>query len=116
MKTSPLSASVGPETNANSQIEMGSITITPTAPGTYSFVLDSYGYPSTSLNDTVTFNTDYDLDQASSSSPAYTGSIANPDMFTVTVTPEPATLGLITVAGLGLLTRRRRSALTNLGL
>jgi len=103
-----LSESSGVDTNGNGQIQMGSITITPTAPGTYTFVLDSYGYPSVSGDDTITFNSSYDLD-VTSTSPAYTGAISAPDTFTVVVpgVPEPATLSLAGVAGVGLLLRRR---------
>ena len=107
-----ITESQGADTNANSQIEIGSITITPTAPGTYTFVLDSYAYPSTSLNDTVTIDSNYDLQGQQFQPGLIPGTIANPETFTVTVagTPEPATLGLISVASLGLLARRRGTA------
>jgi PEP-CTERM motif len=104
------SASSGPVPNASGDIQIGSVTITPTVTTTY--VLGAENYPATKSADlTTTFTNGYDLD-ANSTSPAYTGAIANPETFSVVVAPvpEPASAAVLGIGALGLLTRRRRTA------
>jgi hypothetical protein len=103
--------------NANNEIELGSVTFMPTAPGAYMFSLNSYAAGAPDRSDNATYNSGYDLDLTDDAnnltlgpSGDYIGTTANPETFTVTVAsvPEPATVGLITVASLGLLARGRR--------
>ncbi len=103
-------ASSGPLPNASGDIQIGSITITTNVSNT--FVLGAENYPATKSADlTTTFNSLYDLDP-NSTSPAYTGAIANPETFSIVVAPvpEPTSLAVLGIGALGLLTRRRRIA------
>lgn len=101
--------------NANNEIELGSVTFTPTNTGVYTFSLNSYAAGAPNSSDNATYESGYDLDLTDDTGNetlgppgSYTGTSANPETFTVTVTPEPATIGLFAAAGLGLLARCRR--------
>jgi hypothetical protein len=116
-----IQASSGPVPNASGDVQIGSITVTPTATGTNTYVLANFNYPSTKSDDvTGTFGitggpsggNGFDLDPNNTGEFAFTGAIANPETFTVTVpaVPEPATISLLGVSALGILSRRRKLA------
>jgi hypothetical protein len=102
------SAPSGPLPNASGDIQIGSVTITTSVTNT--FTLGAFNYPATKSPDlTTTFTNGDDLD-ANSTSPAYTGAIANPETFSVVVAPvpEPTSAALLGISSLGLLARARR--------
>jgi hypothetical protein len=100
-------------------ILLGTVTITPTSAGTYSFSLANYSAPAKTGGYTQTFGNGpggstslgyFDLDPNNTGTYAYAGAASDPETFTVTVpgVPEPMALGLISLASMGLLTRPRR--------
>lgn len=90
-------------------VYLGSVQVTAgSGPGVTSFSLQPYG----TGGDTLTNNNFYDLD-FSSTNPAYSGASANPTSFSMNVAvPEPAGVGVVAVAGMAGLLRRRRRTLT----
>jgi hypothetical protein len=107
-------ATSGIDPDGNGDISLGNVTITPTAVGTTTFVLDAFNYTGSGTKAdgvTITFDNSYDLD-GNSTSPAYTGAIANPETFTVTVAPvpEPTSAAVLGLGAMGLLARRRKLA------
>jgi hypothetical protein len=102
----PLAQSTGVSTPSN-DVFLGTATLTAgSTAGTTVFDLGRIGQSGS----TVTNNNSYDLD-SNSSSPAFTGVNNTISTISVTVTPEPASLGLVgLVSTLGLLARRKRLA------
>lgn len=97
----------GTETTPANRIFLGTVQMTAgSGPGTTSFSLQPFDNLG---GNTLTNTNGYDLD-FSSTNPAFTGASANPTSFSVNVVPEPAGLGLVGVACVAGLLRRRRSA------
>lgn len=86
-------------------IPLGTVTIQAGTSGTTTFVAGNFTYPSKGGGYTLD-QSGNDLD-TNSTAPAYTGAANNPETFTVAVTPEPGSLGLLGLAALGLASRRR---------
>jgi len=86
------------------------ITVDPAAaPGSLT-TFQALPYNVASGGNTLTFNTPYDLDFNNTTAPIFTGAVNSPTSFTVTAVPEPTSVALLVLGGLGSLIRRRRSA------
>jgi hypothetical protein len=110
------SATSGPNPNGSGDVQLGSITLSTTAPGTYTYKLANYKAPSNVGGFTETFGNGpgapngFDLDVTNTGADPYTGTLANQETFSVTVTPvpEPTSVALLGLSSLGLLARARR--------
>jgi hypothetical protein len=113
---SPMTGNSGgvPANAKASAVFLGTISVTASStPGNITtFSLLPYGINNQQgTGDTITATNTYDLDKFTNTTPAYTGTTANPTSFTVSVVPEPTFAGIAVVIGAaGTLIRRRRQA------